>query len=209
MNHRLASVSVGCVAALFTCVAAFGHELRPALLDLLEERDGEYSVLWKTPMRGDMLLSLTPEFSGDVMPTSDVSTRERSGAAIQAWTLRASALRGQTLRIRGLEGTMTDAVVRITFADGDTWTHLLTPRSTAVRIPEFSEISTASAPIVPTRFPLFTALAAWAMVCAASAAVRSRRRTGWRWAIVGLSYAVGIGGVFFLLRALVKVIGLA
>jgi hydrogenase/urease accessory protein HupE len=110
------------------------HEVRPAYLELQETRAGEFSVLWKTPMRGDARLALAPEFSGDTEPTP-VVTRAVPGAAVQTWTLRAAALRGQTLRIRELDSTMTDALVRIEFADGTSWTQRLTPRAPAAVVP--------------------------------------------------------------------------
>jgi hydrogenase/urease accessory protein HupE len=62
-------------------------------------------------------------------------TRTPPGAAIQQWTLRAPTLRGQTLRIRGLESTMTDVLVRIEFADGTTWMQRLTAQQPAAVIP--------------------------------------------------------------------------
>jgi hypothetical protein len=65
------------------------HELRPAYLELREDRPGEFSVLWKTPMRGDMRLSLAPGFGGRMENLSPVITRETGGASIQAWRLRA------------------------------------------------------------------------------------------------------------------------
>src|SRR3974390_3051356 len=100
--------------ALLLCAAsACAHELRPAYLQLRETGAGEFSVLWKTPMVGDARLALTPEFSGDAKATSEVITRTPRGAAVQTWTLCAPALRGQTLRICGLESTMTDALVRV------------------------------------------------------------------------------------------------
>ena len=55
-----------------------------------------------------------------------VTTHTPPGAAIQQWTLRAPMLRGQTLHIRGLEGSMTDALVRIEFVDGTKWVQRLT-----------------------------------------------------------------------------------
>jgi hypothetical protein len=54
---------------------------------------------------------------------------------VQIWTLRSSALRGQTLRIRGLDATMTDALVRCAFADGTTWTQRLSPAQPFALIP--------------------------------------------------------------------------
>jgi len=49
---------------LLLAMPAFAHEVRPAYLELHEETGNEFRVLWKTPMRGDMRLSLSPAFSG-------------------------------------------------------------------------------------------------------------------------------------------------
>ena len=109
------------------------HEVRPAYLDLSEDRPGEFSVLWKTPMLGEMRLALDPVFSGPVEALTPVATRLTGDAAVQTWRLRAESLRGQTLRIAGLEATLTDALVRIAFADGSTWVQRLTPQQPASR----------------------------------------------------------------------------
>jgi hydrogenase/urease accessory protein HupE len=119
---------------LWSSVCA-AHEVRPAYLELRETARGEFSVLWKTPMLGDARLALEPEFSGEASPLSPKVTRQAGGAAIQTWAVRTPGLRGQSLRIEGLEGTMTDALVRIEFADGTAWTQRLTPRQPAAVIP--------------------------------------------------------------------------
>ena len=139
LRHAAGSLTLLALCAL----PAAAHELRPAYLELREIRPGEFSVLWKTPMAGDARLALAPEFSGDAKPVTPTTTRRAPGAAIQQWTLRAPALRRQTLRIRGLESTMTDALARIEFADGTSWTGRLTPRAPALAIP-----ARASAPAV-------------------------------------------------------------
>jgi hydrogenase/urease accessory protein HupE len=121
---------------LFTSIAAFAHELRPAYLELREEKSGEFSVLWKTPMRGDLRLALAPEFSGRTENFTPVVTRRTTAAAVQTWRFRTTEpLRGQSLRITGLEGTMTDALVRAEFADGTTWTQRFTPGQSEATIP--------------------------------------------------------------------------
>jgi len=112
------------------------HEVRPSYLELRETAPGEFSVLWKTPMLGDARLALEPAFSGEAAMVSPKLARRVPGAAIQSWTVRAPALRGQALRIDGLEGTMTDALVRIEFADGAAWTQRLTPARPAAEIPQ-------------------------------------------------------------------------
>ena len=82
-----------------------------------------------------MRLSLAPEFSGKSENITPVITRDVGAAAVQTWRLRAPELRGQTLRIAGLEGTMTDALVRIEFADGTGWTQRLTATAPAATVP--------------------------------------------------------------------------
>jgi hypothetical protein len=64
-----------------------------------------------------------------------VVTRTPPGAAIEQWTLRAPELRGQTLKIGGLEGSKTDVLVRIEFTDGTKWVQRLTGQETSAKIP--------------------------------------------------------------------------
>lgn len=120
-------------ALLWACLCA-AHEVRPSYLELREAAPGDFSVLWKTPMQGEARLALDPVFSEVVVITPKVA-RDVPGAALQTWTVRAQQLRGQSVRIDGLEGTMTDALVRIEFADGSAWTERLTPQRPAATIP--------------------------------------------------------------------------
>jgi len=117
-------------------VSAPAHELRPAFLELREDKPGEFSALWKTPSRGEMRLALSPEFSGRTENLTPVVTRKTDNAAVQTWRFKAlDPLRGQTLRIAGLDGTMTDALVRMEFADETTWTQRFTPGQPTASIP--------------------------------------------------------------------------
>lgn len=128
----------GVLLALLWLVAApaLAHEVRPAYLELHEDKAGEFRVLWKTPMRGDLRLALSPVFSGKTQALTPVTARQTGGAAVQTWCIKAiEPLRGQTLRIDGLEATMTDALVRAEFADGTNWTKRVTPQAPAVTIP--------------------------------------------------------------------------
>ena len=121
---------------VFMSVPAYAHEVRPAYLEIREVAGSEYEVLWKTPMRGEFRLSLAPEFSGATKPVTDVVRRIAGDATLEQWRMTAvDPLRGQTIRIAGLERTMTDTVVRIEFADATTWTQRLTPWEPAAVIP--------------------------------------------------------------------------
>jgi hydrogenase/urease accessory protein HupE len=123
------------LAALLSPLPGLGHEVRPAYLDLREDRSGEFSVLWKTPMVGEMRLALTPTFSGPTEALTPVATQMTGDAAVQTWRVRAQNLRGQTLRVAGLEATMTDALVRVGFADGSSWVARLSPQRPGAVVP--------------------------------------------------------------------------
>jgi hydrogenase/urease accessory protein HupE len=123
------------LAALILPLAGQAHEVRPAYLDLSEDRPGEFSVLWKTPMLGEMRLALDPVFSGPTEALTPVATRMTGDAAVQTWRLRAESLRGQILRIVGLETTLTDVLVRIAYADGSSSVQRLTPQQPGFLIP--------------------------------------------------------------------------
>lgn len=125
------------VTVAFLLTSACGaHEMRPAYLKLIEERPGEFHALWKTPMRGEMRLALMPGFSGVIQNLTPMAMREADDASIQMWRFRAvEPLRGQTIEIGGLNGTMTDALVQIEFADGSAWTRRFTPHEPAGVIP--------------------------------------------------------------------------
>jgi hydrogenase/urease accessory protein HupE len=112
------------------------HEVRPAYLELTETEPGLFDVLFKTPMRGDACLALDVSFSGRAERVTPVMSRVRDNAMVQIWRLAATEqLAGQEVRIDGLASTMTDALVRVEFADGSEWTERLTPRAPRATIP--------------------------------------------------------------------------
>jgi hydrogenase/urease accessory protein HupE len=114
----------------------FAHEVRPAYLELRETAPGTFDVLFKTPMRGDARLALDVGFSGRAERVTPVMSRVTENAMVQTWRLAATEpISGQEVRIDGLASTMTDALVRIEFADGSEWTERLTPRAPRATIP--------------------------------------------------------------------------
>jgi hydrogenase/urease accessory protein HupE len=132
-----AGTSFVLVAALcMSTLSSFADEVRPAYLELREEFPGEFAVLFKTPMRGSARLALDPVLSGHTERITPVATRTSGDAAVQTWKLRArDPLAGRQVRIAGLEGTVSDALVRIEFADGGSWAQRLTPQHPAATIP--------------------------------------------------------------------------
>jgi len=121
---------------LWLSLPAMAHEVRPAYLELREQAEGEFQVLWKTPMRGELRLALTPEFSAASVQTGPVASRLTGDAAVQTWRISTSeSLRGTSIFVAGLAASMTDVLVRIQFADGADWTQRLTPVQPSANIP--------------------------------------------------------------------------
>src|SRR5665647_2233959 len=112
------------LAAMFGLLASIGanrtadaHEVRPAYLQLTESTSGTFDVLLKTPMLGDLRLSLGVGFSPSVEAVTPVLWRRTEDAMVQTWRVHPrDGLAGQRLRIVGLENTVSDALVRVEFA---------------------------------------------------------------------------------------------
>jgi hypothetical protein len=107
---------------------ALAHEVRSGFLELRESDATTYALLWKRPTSGEVeirIMPVVPEGCRLVTPDQQQLT---PGSTIVRGTLRcASGLAGKTIRIAGLETTMTDVLVRVQHADGRVESRLLRP----------------------------------------------------------------------------------
>jgi hydrogenase/urease accessory protein HupE len=123
------------MAMQLTAIAA-AHEVRPAYLSVHEEAPNEFSILFKTPMQGEARLALSAMFSGKIEIVTPIVSQPTGDAMVQTWRIRTmEPLAGQSVLIDGLQNTMTDALVRVAFADGGLWTARLTPSEPTAVIP--------------------------------------------------------------------------
>ena len=108
--------------------AACAHEFRPGYLELREQDPSNFALLWKRPSGGEVEIRIAP-----VVPEGcrlDVADRQplSPGAVVVRGALHCSGgLAGKTIRIAGLESTMTDVLVRVEHADGRVESQLLRP----------------------------------------------------------------------------------
>ena len=113
--------------------AAIADEIRPAYLELTTTDGVIYSVKWKVPMKGDMVLSLKPKLPDACTERTPPSSMATGGAMITRWSIScAGGIDDGHIRIDGLENTMTDVLVRIVRQDGMTQMVRLTPTSTSL-----------------------------------------------------------------------------
>jgi len=124
LESRLA-LPVVAVVLLFTAVAVRGHESRPGFLEIRQTAAESFEVVWKKPARGQLQLAMDPVF-----PLGCEQSGVRQSATPGAVVLRAvltceGGLAGKTVRIAGLEATLTDVLLRFHRLDGTTETHLI------------------------------------------------------------------------------------
>jgi len=116
------------VLPLWQASPAVAHEMRPAYLDMRETAPDTFDVIWKVPARGEMRLGLYVELPQSCKPSSELRKRIEDGAYLERWTVICeNGLKGKTIAAKGLLATMTDALVRIAYADGTTEVARLKP----------------------------------------------------------------------------------
>ncbi len=116
MSRRIAIALVILLAA----APASAHELRPAYLELRQTSQDAYDVLFKVPAGGESLrLGLYVEFPDDVKKTREPANEYVNGAFVERYGIvRAGGLAGSTIRIRGLDVTTAEVLVRLEGKDG-------------------------------------------------------------------------------------------
>lgn len=107
------------------------HEVRPGFLQLTTPDDHHYEVLWKSPRRGDAVLSIHPVFPGLCTDRVPVIRQQVPGAMLERHRLDCGdqGLTGKTITIEGLAATMTDVLVRVVDGKGQTQSLVLKPEN--------------------------------------------------------------------------------
>lgn len=120
---------------LLGAAAAVAHEVRPGLLELREQGDGRFSMLWKQPAGGEVEIRIAPVFPESCALVTRDRQQVAPGALISRGTLVCEGgLGGKSISIAGLETTITDVLVRVHHADGRLETHMLKPASPSVEL---------------------------------------------------------------------------
>nr|WP_206079018.1 HupE/UreJ family protein [Mesorhizobium camelthorni] len=108
------------------------HEIRPAYLDMRETAPDEFAVVWKVPAQGEMRLGLNARLPASCAAKTEPARSIEAGAYLERWTVAcAGGLKGLEIGVGGLGTTMTDALVRIQYATGDTEVARLLPEAPA------------------------------------------------------------------------------
>ncbi|MBT9446446.1 MAG: HupE/UreJ family protein [Hyphomonadaceae bacterium] len=123
------------LALALVVAPAHAHEVRPAYLEVRETAPDAYAISWKQPVNGDKRLALRPRLP-ETCRAEGASTMESAPAAvIERWRVTCpGGLKGQSLRIDGLERTLTSVYVQVIWRDGKSTSALAQPSSPEVSL---------------------------------------------------------------------------
>jgi hydrogenase/urease accessory protein HupE len=121
---------------VFSTSALRAHESRPAYFEVKQTTTGQYSFLWRTPLLSGMRLAVTPEFPRDVRQLKTPVSQETIDSVVTRYWIEAgpSGLSGKRIEFPGLQGTITDVLVRVELLDGRSWTAIVHPSQPWVEI---------------------------------------------------------------------------
>jgi HupE / UreJ protein len=121
---------------IFVDSAARAHESRPAYLEINETAPGRYDVLWRAPLNAGMRLPVALKLPEDVRNVTEPTTRELPDSLVERRLIDASGsgLGGKRIDFVGLQGTITDVLVRVQMHDGSFSTTLVRPSQAWVEI---------------------------------------------------------------------------
>jgi len=126
-----------CFVLLSSCASiAWAHESRPAYLEINETAPGRYDLLWRTPVLSGMRLPVTLTLPAGVRNVTEPTVRELSDSLVEHRVVQADkgTLSGARIDFVGLQGTITDVLVRTALTDGNRSTTLIKPSQPWIEI---------------------------------------------------------------------------
>jgi hydrogenase/urease accessory protein HupE len=118
------------VVALLLAGSASPHEIRPAYLQITENAEHRFDVLWKQPSVGTQVLRLVPKVSNGLLDGEPTEESAANSFVVRRWAnvnVSRDSFDGASIRIEGLEYTITDALISLSFANGQDIQEILRP----------------------------------------------------------------------------------
>jgi hydrogenase/urease accessory protein HupE len=115
--------------ALLVCVTSVvAHESRPAYLEMRQTSPERYELIWRTPVLSGMRLPVVLTLPEGVRNVTEPHTQELSDSLVERRMIEApNGLAGKRIEFTGLQGTITDVLVRVQLRDGEHTTTLVHP----------------------------------------------------------------------------------
>jgi len=112
--------------ALLNSGPALAHEIRPAYLEIKETSSNHYALLWRTPLNAGMRLPIVLQLPSGTVNSQPPAVQELTDSLLERrWVDVAGGLAGKRIEFIGLQGTITDVLVRVELLDGRSWTSIV------------------------------------------------------------------------------------
>lgn len=136
MISRYVVILLVLLASLTLPAPSQAHKLQPAFLEISEQNQGSFNVLWKRPLVGNKPMNIYPQLPESCSNITEPSISPVQSFALERWLIDCGegGLTGQTVNIAGLEATVTDVLVRINYQEGAQETFLLGPASPSAEL---------------------------------------------------------------------------
>lgn len=131
------------IALLFVAFAgisasAQAHESRPAYLQIREVGQGKYDLLWRTPVNAGMPLPVVLQLPAGTVNTTEPVIQRLNDSTIEKRRIEVPGgkLAGSRIQFVGLQATITDVLVRVSWLDGRQVTEIVRPSRAWVELSE-------------------------------------------------------------------------
>jgi hydrogenase/urease accessory protein HupE len=108
--------------------SGMAHETRPAYLEIKETSPNHYDVVWRIPVNAGMRLPILLQLPADAKNVAAPTSQELTDSLVERRAIDIPAgLAGKRIDFIGLQGTITDVLVRVELLDGRKWTTIVHP----------------------------------------------------------------------------------
>jgi len=124
-----------CCFLFYTSLSLQAHEVRPALLKIIQLDNESYHIIWKVPTLNDLVPKINPVFPKDFRLT-EVNQKQGIGSLTRTYSGRyPDKLSGSKITIENLQHTLIDVVLLIELSDGIFHSMIIQPDDPSVIIP--------------------------------------------------------------------------
>ena len=132
----LSLVVLGLLVLLADARHANAHDARPAYLALTETAPDRFDVVWRTPVVSGMRLPVVLQLPEGATNVTKPSVHELPDSVVERRVIAVpGGLGGKRMEFVGLQGTITDVLVRVETRDGAHSTTLVHPSQPWIAIP--------------------------------------------------------------------------
>jgi len=130
-------IALFCSSVLLLGSQSVAHPLAPSLLQLDEQVNGQFAVMWKTPLKRMTSGPLSPVFPPHCVATQDATQAVEGTGLVSRWSMDcgSTGLVGQVIHIEGIAGSKADVLLRLGLEDGRTFHHMIAPNEPSFQVP--------------------------------------------------------------------------